>query len=101
MAYILLFSRVSPGQKVRVHPSLGQVGHFLKSKGQQSRLETSIPLGEEWFIVRCSQVQTETDRMLEPLVGLNTSQTKWRLAFERESVAGVVQVTFALLQYFL
>jgi len=54
------------------------------SKGGEGRLEALVQLGEARLIARGEQVETQAGHVLEPLVGLYTSQAKGRPAFERE-----------------
>jgi hypothetical protein len=57
---------------------------FLVSlrKGGQGQLETLIQSGEARLIAVCQQVETHPGHVLEPLVGLDTSEPKGRPAFE-------------------
>ena len=60
-------------------------------KGGQGRLEALVQLGESRLIARGKQVETHAGYVLEPLVGLHTSQPKGRPAFEREQISGMAK----------
>ena len=58
-------------------------------KRRQRRLETLVQLSQARLITLCEQLETETGHVVEPLVGLDTSQTKRWPAFEGQQGARV------------
>ena len=61
------------------------------AKGDRADLEALVQLGEARLIARGEEVETQAGHVLEPLVGLHTSQPKGRPAFEREQIARVAK----------
>src|SRR2546425_8907791 len=58
---------------------------------RQRRLETLVQLSQGRLIMLCEQLETETGHVVEPLVGLDASQTKRWPAFEGKQVARVTK----------
>src|SRR4029453_4652847 len=60
-------------------------------KRRQRRLETLVQLNQARLITLCEQLKTATGHVVEPLVGLDASQTQGWPAFEGQQVARVTK----------
>src|SRR5215831_4216345 len=58
---------------------------------RQRRLETLVQLSQARLITLCEQLKTEMGYVVEPLVGLDASQTKGGPVFEGQQVARVTK----------